>query len=247
MKRLGYSSLRLAPRPLFYAEGFTSMSSLKHLLTQAVSCIIVMSMCASASVAGTKPLTWVDLMQFRQIEGPVLSKQGNWIAYSLRPDRGDGEVEVRGTDGGTVYRIELGSDPAISGDERWVAATIQPTLEQQLEAEDVENGDDGPKTGLALLDLSDGSEERIERVESFLFSEDGRFLAYKLFEEEEDEADEEDATAAEQAAVEPEPESEAEPSEGSETDEEEDKKELGTTLRLRQLATGEDVELPYVT
>ncbi|MGB5659972.1 MAG: hypothetical protein WBO54_10865, partial [Thermoanaerobaculia bacterium] len=155
------------------------MSSLKILRVPAALLLLVQLMGATASFAGTKPLTWVDLMQFRQIEGPVLSKQGNWIAYSLQPDRGDGKVEVRGTGDGPVYSIELGSAPVISGDERWVAAKIQPTLEEQLEAEDDKNGDDGPKTGLALLDLSSGSEERIERVESFLFSENGRFLAYK--------------------------------------------------------------------
>jgi hypothetical protein len=195
-----------------------------------------------------KPLTWVDLMQFRQIQGPVLSKQGNWIAYSLQPDRGDGKVEVRGTGDGPVYSIELGSDPVVSGDERWVAAKIQPTLEEQLEAEDEKNGDDGPKTGLALLELSTGSEERIERVESFLLSEDGRFLAYKFFEEEEDEADEESeaTTATEEEAVEPEPEAVSEPGEQAEEEEEEEEeeKELGTTVRLRNLASGEESELP---
>jgi len=220
------------------------MLSLKYQRILAVASLVVL-VGAAGSIAGTRPLTWVDLMQFRQIEGPVLSKQGTWIAYSLEPDRGDGEVVVRSTGAETLYRIERGSDPKISGDERWVAAAIQPTLEERLEAEDEKNGDDGPKTGLGLVDLSDGSEERLERVESFVFSEDGRFLAYKLFKAEEDDEDEtEKETPIEQEEV----ETEAEPSEEAEVEkEEEDKKIPGTTVRLRHLASGEELELEYVT
>ena len=202
------------------------------------------------SLAGSKPLTWVDLMKFRQIEGPVLSKEGAWIAYALKPDRGDGEVVVRSTVGGTVYSIELGSAPAISGDEGWVAAAIQPTLEEQLEAEEEGNGENGPKTGLALLDLGNGSEERLDRVESFQFSEDGRFLAYKLFEEEDEgvEGTEEDSpTGHEEVEHEPEKTSEVPEQTEKEGEEEEDKKTLGTTVHLRDLTSGEELELPYVT
>ena len=222
----------------------------KRLRVPAVFFLFTLLLGASASDAGTQPLTWVDLMQFRQIEGPVLSKQGIWLAYALRPDRGDSEVMVRSTGGETVFSIELGSNAAISGDERWVAALIQPTLEEKLEAEEEEKekGDNGPKTGLALLDLLDGSEERVERVESFVFSEDGRFLAYKLFEEE-DEGEKDTADEALSGHEEPKPEVEAEPTAppDAEDEDEEDKKKLGTTVRLRHLVSGEELELPYVT
>ena len=226
------------------------MSFSKCLRVPAVLVLLAQLFGAADSSAGTKPLTWVDLMQFRQIEGPVLSKQGNWVAYALKPDRGDGEVKIRSTNGEAVYSIELGSDPAISGDERWVAASIQPTLEEKLAAEEEEQGENGPKTGLALMDLENGSEERLERVESFRFSEDGRFLAYKLFEEEDEEEEEtrEHTPSGNEEGV-PEPEGVAETSEPSEEEDEdeEDKKTLGTTVQLRNLATGDELQLPYVT
>ena len=228
------------------------MLCLKSLRFPAVFFLLVQLIGANTSYAGSKPLTWVDLMQFRQIEGPVLSKQGAWVAYSLKPDRGDGEVVVRSTDGEVVYRIELGSDPEISGDEHWVAAATQPSLEAQLEAEE-ENDDDGPKKGLAVLDLNDGREERLERVESFAFSEDGHFLAYKLFEEEEGESEEEPTdgtpTGHEEVAAEPESEPVTEAGEQAEKEDEteEDKKKLGTTLHLRSLTNGEELELLHVT
>ncbi len=228
------------------------MLALKCLRFPAVLLLLAQLIGASDSDAGTKPLTWVDLMQFRQIEGAVLSKQGTWVAYSLKPDRGDGEVVVRSTVGEAVYHIELGSDPAISGDEHWVAAAIQPSLEARLEAEE-ESDEDGPKTGLAILDLTDGSEERLERVESFAFSEDGHFLAYKLFEEEEGESEDEPTdgtpTGHEEVAAEGESEPVTVASEQAEKEDEteEDKKKLGTTLRLRDLTNGEELELPHVT
>jgi hypothetical protein len=48
-----------------------------------------------------KPLELADVMKLRSIESPVLSDDGAWVAYELRPDRGDGVVEVVSADGAT--------------------------------------------------------------------------------------------------------------------------------------------------
>ena len=190
--------------------------------------------------AGDRPLTFEDLMKFRQIENASISKDGAWVAYALVPDRGDGETEVRSTTSETMFRIERGDSPVISADGFWVAAAITPTLEERVQAQQKrgkkgpgEKDDDKPKKGLSLLDLRTGSEQRIEKVEAFAISDDGRWLAFKHYEEEK--KAEED--------------SEEEPKEAEQEDDEEKKKKepkLGTTLKLRDLTTGEDVTIEHV-
>ena len=106
--------------------------------------------------AGTKPLTFQDLMKFRKIERAVIARDGGWVAYTLRPDRGDGEVVVRALEGETVYRIERGSTPAISGDSRWVAAAILPTQKERDKGGDKKKDEDKPKNGMTLLNTNDG-------------------------------------------------------------------------------------------
>ncbi len=191
---------------------------------------------ATSSMAGDKALTFTDLMKFRTVHDPVISKDGRWIAYELRPDRGDGEAVARSVKGDTEYRIERGAEPRISGDGRWVAAAIEPTLEEREKAAGKKDKDeDGPKKGLALLDLKDGAQVRFEKVESFAFSDDGRWLAYRHYEEEEEEAESEE-------------EGETEEQEGeTEEEEDEEEEELGATLVLRDLAHGEEISVEHVT
>ena len=184
--------------------------------------------------AGDRPLTFEDLMKFRQIEGTTISSDGHWVAYALVPDRGDGELVVRSTASKTLYRIERGSDPEISADGLWVAAAIAPTLEEREKAQAKKSrkgagkDEDKPKKGLSLLDLRDGTEERFQRVDSFAFSDDGRWLAFKHSKEKE----------------------KPEERESAEDDEEKDKKdkpELGTTLKLRDLATKTELSVEHVS
>jgi dipeptidyl aminopeptidase/acylaminoacyl peptidase len=187
--------------------------------------------------AGDRPLTFEDLMKFRQIQDASISEDGEWVAYTLVPDRGDGEAVVQSTIAGTIFQIERGDDPVISADGRWVAAAIAPTLEESEKAK-AKRGKNGkgkndyekPKNGLSLLDLGDGSEERIEKVEAFAFSGDGRWLAFKHHEEKK-EPDEDSEEASKNK------------------DEEEKKKEpeVGATLKLRNLTTGVDLAIEYVS
>ncbi len=196
----------------------------------------------TAALAGDRALTFQDLMKFRQIRTPVISHQGDWIAYQLEPDRGDGEVVVRSVDGSAVFRIERGAEAILSSDSGWVVARVLPTQEERDKAAGKKDDKDKPKNGMALLRTSDGSVETFERVKSFAFSEDGLWLAYQRYKEEEEEDGEE---GEEEVGGEKEQEEPAE--EGEEEKEPENKENLGTTVVLRRLAGGEEFELPFVT
>lgn len=187
----------------------------------------------TALMAGDRALTFQELMKFRQIRKPVISRQGDWIAYQLEPDRGDGEVLVRAVDGSAVFRIERGAAPILSADSEWLAASILPTQEERDKAVGKKDEKDKPKTGLALLRTSDGSVETFERVKSFTFSEDGAWIVYQRYKEEEKEDSEADT--------------DQEKDETAEEDEPEHKENLGSTVVLRRLAGGVELELSFVT
>jgi len=148
---------------------------------------LLLLVACTLAVAGEQALTFQDLMKFRQVRNPVISQQGNWIAYQLEPDRGDGEAVVRQADGSAVFRIERGAGPKLSSDSAWVAAAVLPTQEDRDKASGKKDEKDKPKKGMALLRTSDGSVQAFERVKSFSFSEDGAWLAYQRYKEEEEE------------------------------------------------------------
>ena len=165
---------------------------------------------AAPASAGARPVELTDLMRFRTLHDPVISDDGSWMAYEARPDRGDGEVVARSTDGADVHRVERGASPQITADGAWMGALVRPTLEEREKAtEDGEGEDGGPKTGFALLATGDGAVTTRERVKAFAFSDDGRWLALHHHEEEgrdgEEAPDEPEAIVPE---VEPVPEEE---------------------------------------
>ncbi len=157
-------------------------------ITLTVLAVIVVAASVSTAVSQSRPLTFEDLMKFRTIHDTVISEDGTWIAYQLKPDRGDAEVVIRSIEIADEIRVERGKKPVISKDARWVAVAVSPTFE---ELEKDEKDKNGPKDGMALVSTGNGSVTLFDNVEKFAFSDDARWLAYKRFEVK-DESEEDD-------------------------------------------------------
>jgi len=70
--------------------------------------------------------TFEDVMQFKSIDNPVLSPNGDWIAFGVWPERGDGEARIKQTEGSAEFVIERGERPQISSNSQWVAPLLSP-------------------------------------------------------------------------------------------------------------------------
>lgn len=171
-----------------------------------------------------KPLTFPDIMKFRSISEAVISEDGLWVAYTAQPDRGDGELKIQSTKEEKSFSIEQGSMPLFSKDALWLAAIVKP---KAVEVEKAKK--EKPKQGMALLEIRSGQVRRFEKVEKFSFSNDSGWLAYQLFKEEEKKE-------------------EKQKEEGKEKEKPKPKiKEVGSTLVLRNLGSGKEVQIPFVT
>lgn len=176
------------------------------------------------AAAQKKALTFTDIMQFRAIEHARISDDGAWVAFTAQPDRGDGEVIVRSTQGTTRYAVPLGSHPVFSKDGQWVALKLNPSLEAQEKAAK----DDKPSAGMALLNTSTGDINTITRVKAFSFSNDGNWIAIH-HEKPDDESGETENEATE-----------------ADASEKEKKRKPGTDLEIRHLASGDQLVLSGV-
>jgi len=194
-----------------------------------LSAVVILSLLLAIPLAGQegRPLTFVDLMQLREIAQPSISADGRWIAFTAEPDRGDPEVVVRSTEGDIRYVIPLGSNPVISHQGAFVAARLNPSMEARERAE----RGDAPRSGMALLNTATGEVVQVEDVRSFGFDAEGRWLAYQKFEAREGTGEgEEDA-----------------PTEGeAQADEPEGDREPGTLLVIRDLSSGRELEVEHV-
>lgn len=134
--------------------------------------ILVIGLIFSTSATAQDVLSFEDVMKFEDIGSIKLSANGNWVAYEVWPDRGDGKVEVKNTNGRTAYSIPLGSSPKITPNGDWVATFRKVPL-----AEKLKDGNDKPQQGLSLLSTDNGDISEFDSVRSFSFSEDGNWLA----------------------------------------------------------------------
>ena len=152
------------------------------------------------AVSNKRPLTLQDMMEFKSIEETVISDDGKWLAYTVQPDRGNGEVWVyRLGDKNEPYeRIPRGKKPVISKDSRRIAVLIAPDAKElekkelekkgwrkkELEEKEDEEIEILP-TGMALLDTVTGKLLTMANVKSFSFSENSLWMVYHHYPENE--------------------------------------------------------------
>lgn len=136
--------------------------------------LLVLTLSAGLLNAQNRQLTFEEIMRWEDISDEEISDDGRWLAYSVWPDRGDGEVRVRSVDGENAYTLERGDNPSLSADGNWVAAYREVPFKSELNDEE-----DGPVRGMYLLNTESGNIQEIDSVASFSFSEDGRWLAVR--------------------------------------------------------------------
>ncbi len=164
---------------------------------------------------------------WKQIQDEDFSRDGRWLVYRLVPGDGDATLVVESLEDGRRVTVPRGADPGFTADTRFLVALVEPA-EAAVDAARAGGSRDAPGDSLLILNLSDLSETRVAEVRSFrLPGEDGSWMAY-LMEESADGGEEEEE--AEEAAG-------AEEDDGGEGP---PRLEDGTTLVVRDLATGQE-------
>jgi len=153
-----------------------------------------------AQSGAKRPLTPADWDSWRSITGTTLSADGRWVAYTLVPQVGDGELVVRSAGGATEWRVPRGyigrpqlvagyhgtrnegpAPAAFSRDGRWVVTeTSMPRAEYEAARRRSPRAPE--QTGLAILRLSDGQVTHLERVKSFAVPREGASVVAYLLE-----------------------------------------------------------------
>jgi dienelactone hydrolase len=229
-------------------------------------CAVATSAASAQPPGGRRALTPEDWDRWRSITGTTVSADGNWVAYSLVPQVGDGELVVRASRGTQEWRVPRGFigrpqliagfqgdstaapvPPAFTPDGRWVIAqTTQPRA--AYEAAMRRNRRTPPRNGMAIVSVADGRVAEVGRVRSFKVAREGpAVVAYLL--------DADDSTAARSvrdstAAARP-PQSAAAPGGSprpvSDSSSRGRRREFGSVLVLRNLTTGGETRISDVT
>ncbi len=141
----------------------------------AIYCYVIFLLFSPFIYSQKKPMTFVDAMQFRQINEPTISTYGNWIVYKSKPDRGNADLVIQSTETETEYEFERGAKPKISENEKWVGFIIeQDYLDKEKKKKNY-------KSNFVLLNTESGDTLLFEEVKKFDFSEDSKWLSLKHY------------------------------------------------------------------
>ena len=94
------------------------------------------SLAAQSPAVTTKRPIGYDVMDYwRSIQGTRLSDDGQWLAYATTAQGEDGELVVRNVRGGQEFRHARGTSPTFTPDGKFVIFTIaQPKADEEREA-----------------------------------------------------------------------------------------------------------------
>jgi len=129
-----------------------------------------------------------DILAWKRIQTPLISANGQWLAYKLEPGEGDSEVVIRNLKNGKEQRFAIGEVPrpepnlggggrggapaaprdlAISEDSKWAAFLAYPPAK---EARALRRQRRPVESHLILIDLATGDKKEFERVRRFAFA-----------------------------------------------------------------------------
>src|SRR5258708_744729 len=97
-----------------------------------------------------------------------ISNNGQWVAYTINPQEGDGVLVVQATDNSYKKEIRRGYAAVISEDSRFVICKIRPYFKETRDAKiKKKKPDDMPKDSLAIIEPAKDNIIKIARVRSF--------------------------------------------------------------------------------
>ena len=168
-------------------------SPFRFLLLAAAAAIL-----ASDAAAQQMPtLTPDDYGQWETLGQATLSPDGLWLAVAISRVNDEDELRIHHTDSDSVVVVPFGRGPQFSEDGGWLAYAIGISPDER---EALQERREPVRTDMGLLNLRTGEQETVEDISSFSFSGDGRHLALRRYEPEEQESGGADAIVRDLAA-----------------------------------------------
>lgn len=147
--------------------------------------LLVVTSAPLSAQPGKKVLTFADEGIIRTAAQPVLSPDGNYVAFTIAPADGDGEAIIRQIASGKEYKFPRGSGigaPRFTPDGKRVLLPLTPTKAETDKAKaDKVKAEDMPQPVLAIVDLATGTVvEKFPQSGNFTLGGEGAgFIIYR--------------------------------------------------------------------
>ncbi len=132
--------------------------------------------------AQKKSLTHEVYDDWKTIDASLISNDGNYVLYVVKPGLGDGQLHLRDTEKAKEQTYARGAKPAFSYDSRYAVFQVRPQYDSVHQAKLEKKKEDAlPKDSLFVVNLGKEQVYRHERVQSYKLPEKGSdWLAFLL-------------------------------------------------------------------
>ncbi|MCM1369952.1 MAG: prolyl oligopeptidase family serine peptidase [Candidatus Amulumruptor caecigallinarius] len=151
-------------------------SAISVALTALLLCVNAIS-----AEAEKKMLGHDDFDSWKSVKNHEVSRNGEWAAFSVNPQEGDGVLTFYNSHTGKRMEIARGYNPRFTADGKWGVALIKPLFAATRMAKIAKKKDaDLPRDSLAVVNLSTGVVKRIGDVTEYKIGKDaGQWIAFK--------------------------------------------------------------------
>jgi len=114
-----------------------------------------------------------ETMKFENFTYKMISDNGDWLVYGIKPDRGDGKTVVLSTRNDKKYEIVRAENAKMSESANYIALTVTPDVIQTENLKKNQQFDT-----LYILNTGNGDISKVDEVERYDISNDGKWLYY---------------------------------------------------------------------
>lgn len=131
--------------------------------------------------AQKKALSHEDFDSWKGVRNQAITRSGEWAAYAVNPQEGDGILYFYNTRNRKQIAIDRGYNATFSADGLWGFALIKPLFADSRKAKiDKRKDFDMPQDSLAVINLKSLKVEKIANVIDFKIAKDGgNWVAFK--------------------------------------------------------------------
>lgn len=142
---------------------------------------LLLTTAAGTALAEKKMLGHDDFDAWKSVRNMDVSRNGEWTAFAVNPQEGDGTLTFYNTRTRKRVEIARGYRARISADSRWGVALIKaPYAETRKAKIDKKKDSELPQDSLAIVDLKTMKVTRIADVTDYKIAKDGgEWIAFK--------------------------------------------------------------------
>lgn len=157
---------------------------MRRLIRPTILSIVFLLFTTSYLVAQKQKLEPEDYGQWQRITTAELSPKGDWFAYNIGLQDGDGWLTIKevGTDSTGEHNFMYGMRSKFSPDNQWAAFLIGVSEDKK---EELEEQNKQVRNKLGLMNLATAEVDTFANVQSYEFADDGKYLAMKKYQPEE--------------------------------------------------------------